>query len=264
MSSLSGRLRTDDENEAFSLEAARNASREEALRIIEEAEVIGVPWRQVLKQEILAEGMLQRFLGAPIRDLPLWRALSIIPNSLLHSWRVRDLVDRLCHEAAAESSRSARRELASLVESLSGPQARRTAEGSARAWHYRFAYDRILELHAVALAAERGGRSGAARAHEIVETTGCSRADSDWAVARLASPSRGHALDDAVRRAREEGFEIPVAASELQAFSRLKRYVSRHRPFRTRRPNARRNPAKPGRAARSGGDDLRKVRDDRP
>src|ERR1041385_5387794 len=96
------RIETMSSSKILSFEGTPRAEMPDALRLIEEAEVIGVPWRQVLKREILVEGMLQRFLGSPIRELPLWRALSIIPGSLFHSWRVRESVDRLCPEASAE------------------------------------------------------------------------------------------------------------------------------------------------------------------
>src|SRR5262249_29630582 len=126
------------------LEDEQAAAGADALRLIEDAEILGIPWRRILKREILAEGMLQRFLGSPIPDLPLWQALSVIPNSLFHSWRVRDLLDSLCHEAAAECSQSARRELAYLLECLSGPRARSMSERAVLSRHYRFAYDRAL------------------------------------------------------------------------------------------------------------------------
>lgn len=247
--------------EAF-FENERSPGRKaDALRLIDQAEALGVPWKQVLEREILAEGMLQRFLGAPIRDLPLWRALAVIPASLFHSWRVRETVDKLCHEASTEGSRAARKELATLIESVSGPHARRAARRIALSKHYRFAYDRILELQAVALAAEEARAPGFERVGEVREATGCSRADAEWAVARLTSPERTHALDSAVRRARDEGFEIPAAPSEIQAFARLKRFVSRHQPFSGRFSGRRRIPVSRTRGAAAAGDDLRENRD---
>jgi len=208
--------------------AGGEALRCEALRLVEEAENLGIPWRDVLKREIHAEGTLQRFLGDQVQDLPLWRALSIIPNSLFHSWRVRELIDRLCHEASAEKSRAARRELTSLLDCLSWPRARRVTEQMTLAKHYWFAYQRILELQTVALAAEECQSSGERCRMDVSESTGCSRRDAEWAVARLTSPSRSHALDDAVARVREEGFEIPGAATEIQAFTRLRRFLRSH------------------------------------
>ena len=257
MSALPGG-RGDKPFEGKSFHADERASRRaDALRLIEEAEALGVPWKQVLEREVLAEGMLQRFLGGPIRDLPLWRALAVIPASLFHSWRVRETVDRLCHEASTEGSRAARQELASLLESVCGPHARRAARRVALSKHYRFAYDRVLELQAVALAAEKGSAAGLPLVVEVREATGCSRSDAEWAVSRLTSPDRTHALDSAVRRAREEGFEIPPAASELQAFSRLKRFVSRHSPFAAPFSGRRRIPVSRGRGD-APRDDLRK------
>ena len=91
---------------------------------------------------------------------------------------------------------------------------------------------RILELQAVALAAERSPLCDEGCVAEICESTGAVRRDAEWAVGRLDSPKRTHALDDAVGHAREEGFEIPHASTELQAFSRLRRFVLRHRIFR--------------------------------
>jgi hypothetical protein len=48
--------------------------------------------------------------------------------------------------------------------------------------------------------------------------------------------------------AREEGFEIPHAATELQAFSRLRRFVLRHRIFR-RKPGRPRGKSRGSRKA---------------
>jgi hypothetical protein len=216
----------------------------EALRLIRQADALGIPWRRILTREISTEGMLQRFLGSEVKELPLWRALSIIPNSLFHSWRVRDLVDRLAWEASAQGSREARREIASLVECLSGPQAQRRTEELARVKHYWFAYQHVLELQAAALAAERSRVEEDERTAEICESTGATCRDAEWAVARLADPARSHALDDAVTHAREEGFEIPHAATELQAFSRLRRFVLRHRIFRQKASGRRGRPRK--------------------
>jgi hypothetical protein len=101
---------------------------------------------------------------------------------------------------------------------------------------------RILELQAAALASERSALRGEGCVVEVCESAGCVRRDAEWAVARLESPRRTHALDDAVTQAREEGFEIPHAATELQAFSRLRRFVLRHRIFRRKpgRPRGKR------------------------
>src|SRR5262249_34785844 len=128
-----------------------------------------------------------------------------------------------------------------------GPRAGRWTEEMARAKHYWFAYHRVLELQAVALAAERSHLSGEECVLEICESTGGVRRDAEWAVARRVAPERSHALDDAVSRAREEGFGIPQAGTELQAFARLRRFVLRHRIFRrggARGPGRPRGPAR--------------------
>jgi hypothetical protein len=213
----------------------------DALRLVAEAEALGIPWRRVLTQEILAEATLQRFLGPDIEELPLWRALCLIPNSLFHSWRIRNLVDRLSWEASAQGAAAARRELAALFESLTGPRARHLTSETSLAKHYWFAYQRILELQSVALAAERIGDDGVLRVCRVCEVTGCGRRDAEWAVARATSPGRSHALDDSMARAREEGFEIPPAETEIVAFSRLRRFVRRHRLLR--QPEAQKTPA---------------------
>lgn len=209
-------------------ESRRKGGNDEALRLIAEAEALGIPWRQVLKREILAEGMLQRFIGSDIVELSLWQAVSVIPNSLFHSWRVRDLLDRLFYEASAAGSRLARQELAWLLKSLSDPIAGRAGEEKMLVKHYVFAYQRILELQMVALAFERSTGDGKSPFSAVCEATACSRRDAEWAASCLSSPQRSCVLDDAVARAREEGFEIPHAETALEAFSRLRKLISRH------------------------------------
>ena len=46
--------------------------------------------------------------------------------------------------------------------------------------------------------------------------TACSRSDAEWAVRREDRPGRSHLLDDAMHKAREEGFEIPRFTSEAR------------------------------------------------
>jgi hypothetical protein len=213
-------------------ESGNGAPARDAFHEIDEAEALGIPWREILSREILAESTLQRFLGSEIRDLPLWRLVSILPGTLLHCWRTRELVDRLCWEASAEGSSAARREVAALLDYLTGKRARRVRE-EALARHYWFAYNRVLELQALALAAEKAAGPPASRVAALCGNTGAPRRDAEWAVARLTSPARTHALDDAMARAREEGFEIPRAPTEPRAFFLLRRFVSRHRLFKT-------------------------------
>jgi hypothetical protein len=213
--------------------------RRDSMELIAEAEALGVPWREILSREVLAEATLQRFLGAEIRDVPLWRLVSILPVTLLHCWRARDRIDRLCWEASTEGGRSARREVKALLNKLAGSRPRRAGERTMLARHYWFAYNRVLELQAVALAAERCRAASGDREEALCECTGAPRRDAAWAVARLTSPGRSYVLEDAMARAREEGFEIPRAESELKAFARLRRFVSRH-DLRVRRLRRRR------------------------
>jgi hypothetical protein len=237
MSSLAEILRTS--SDPLYSEAAPNALEPrppENLRLIDEAEILGIPWQEILSREILAESTLQRFLGTRPRDLPLWRVVSILPSTFLHSWRSRDLMDRLFWEACAEGSRAARRQVVELLECLIGKRARRVREGTVRARHYWFAYNRVLELHAIALAGERYSGPPETRVAVLCEAMGAPRRDVEWAFERLTSPDRPPALDDAMARAREEGFEIPLATTEIIAFARLRRFVSRHPVLRPSRP----------------------------
>ncbi len=210
------------------------------LRVIAEAEALGIPWQEILSREVFAEGTLQRFLGPQVDDLPFWRFVSILPHTLFDSWRVRHLVDRLCFEASAEGSSAARKELATLLDCLSGVRARSVSREATLAKHSWFAYHRVLELQGIAMAAERISEPRGRRVTAVCEATGASRRDGEWAVARLTSPDRSHALDDAMAQARQEGFEIPRAETEVRAFARLRRYVSRHPMFRERSASRRR------------------------
>jgi hypothetical protein len=224
--------------------APRESRPGDALRLIGEAEALGIPWKEILSREIQAESTLQRFLGTDMRDLPLWRVISILPNSLLHCWRARDLLDRVFWEASAEGSRAARREVTALVDCLTGRRSRRVRESMILARHYWFAYNRVLELQALALAAEKCAAPPESRAVALHESTGAPRRDIAWAIARITSPDRSYVLDDAMARAREEGFEIPRASTEPEAFLRLRRFVTRH-DFRPRRSRRVRRPTAP-------------------
>jgi hypothetical protein len=63
----------------------------------------------------------------------------------------------------------------------------------------------------------------------VATHTACSQADAEWAVRREDCPGRSHLLDDAMHKAREEGFEIPHFTSEARAFRKL-RSVARSSP----------------------------------
>jgi hypothetical protein len=110
-----------------------DAAREEpdALRLIAEADALGIPWRRVLTQEILAEGTLQRFLGPDIAELPgepvphPELALPFVEDQV--SWT--DLLGSLGARAAAAGAGC------HALPELTGPRARHlTSEGLAK--HY--------------------------------------------------------------------------------------------------------------------------------
>ena len=100
--------------------------------------------------------------------------------------------------------------------------------------HLSLALERVRELARAARAAERPRGERAERVARVVERTGCTEGDAAWAVERADAPGRTHAIDDAVRQARAEGFEIPAAASEFHAFLALRKLARRHRPVRPR------------------------------
>lgn len=63
------------------------------------------------------------------------------------------------------------------------------------------------------------------RIASVVEKTGCSTTDAEWGVRRADSRRKSHCLDDAMRRVRHEGFELPQGETEFRAFRRLRRFV---------------------------------------
>jgi hypothetical protein len=63
-------------------------------------------------------------------------------------------------------------------------------------------------------------------------------ADARRALTRADSSRRGHRLDDAMRRTRDEGFELPVGSSEVAAFRRLRDFVAAS-PYLARLANRR-------------------------
>jgi hypothetical protein len=89
--------------------------------------------------------------------------------------------------------------------------------------HLWFAYQRVLLLQRISRAAEKSRGDYGTRVAFVLEHTGCCVADAEWSVRRQCGPSKTHRLEDAMRQAREEGFELPAAESELKAFRRLQR-----------------------------------------
>ena len=205
------------------------------------AEAFGIPWERLLDAEIQAERALRGFVGEPDRDLPLWRFVSALPATALDSWRFRERLAALVRQARLTRSGADLRSVRQAVDELCG---RRNGADSQHilSLHLALAHERVRELARLARAAERcrGGRGE--RLSRIVARTGCTDADAAWALDRLETPGRTHAIDDAVRQAREEGFDIPAAESEFHAFLALRKLVRQHpvvRPRVARRRRAR-------------------------
>lgn len=203
------------------------------------AEALGIPWRRILESEIEAERALRQTLGPAAADEPLWRILCSLPASALDSWRVRERVNAMACEARAGRTPSAARGLMAVFDHLRGKRRGGQASADPMAGHLWLAYQRVQELVSAAAAAEKSRGDRADRVRTTVETSGCASADAEWAVARCESPGRGHRIDDAVARAREEGFEIPRAGTVFQSFVLLRKLARRCAPPR-RRPVAKR------------------------
>jgi hypothetical protein len=101
----------------------------------------------------------------------------------------------------------------------------------------------------VARAAERIRGERHERLARLTARTGCTVADAAWALERAETAGRTHAIDDAVRQARAEGFEIPAADSEFHAFLLLGKLVRRNRLARPRSSASPRRPRAAPRAA---------------
>jgi len=217
----------------------------EAAEQVAIAEALGIPWERLLDQEIDAERSLRRFLGEPVGELPMWRFLSALPGTALDSWRVREKLEAWIRDARLAHSPAALRALREALDEMCGKRDRGVSD-RALALHLRLAHERVRELARVARAAEKSRGDRAARLAAIVAKTGATEADALWALRRVESPDRTHAIDDAVRQAREEGFEIPRADSEFQAYvilrkrARRKPRARRAAPHRLAKPGARR------------------------
>ena len=202
--------------------------------LIAVARALGIPWERLIEAEIEAERKLRRFVGEPGSDLPLWRYLSALPTTTLDSWRVRERLAALLREARLTRSGAAVRSIREAIDELCGKRPGSVSDGDALASHLRQAHERVRELARVARAAERSRGDRAERLARVVGRTGCTGADAAWAIARAEAPGRAHAIDDAVRQARAEGFEIPVAESEFHSFLALRKLVRRTPPARRR------------------------------
>ena len=198
--------------------------------VLTEAEALGIPWRIIISKEIYAEKILRESVENLDEDWPLSCLFSLLPYSLLQSWRARERIHTLSWQARSERSRAAANGLRAVFLHLAGKRCPGEPFDFLLANHLGFAYERVLQLQRICRTAEKARGSRSDRIEAVTDKTHCSDSDAAWAVDRAAMRGRGHRLDDAMKRAREEGFELPVATSELVAFTRLKRFVQR-RPF---------------------------------
>ncbi|HEX4439479.1 MAG TPA: hypothetical protein VH854_05375 [Thermoanaerobaculia bacterium] len=186
--------------------------------ILERAEALGIPWERILGDEIRAERALRRYI-ADLDAFPLVAPLVVLSFSFLQSWRVRDRVQSLAGEARGISARKAVRQLRAVFQRLAG---RAPREREAFAEHLWFAYQRVLLLQRACHAAARSRGSLPERAAFVCERTRCGYDDAAWALCHEGSRRNGHRLDAAIRKARDEGFQIPRADTEARAFAQLR------------------------------------------
>jgi hypothetical protein len=212
---------------------------QEGLGLLGRASALGIPWQRLLRNEIAAEATMRAFFVELDGDWPLWAALAALPFCPLQSWRVRDRLEALSSEARSVGCPRAARQLRAVFRHLCGKTGA-SASAPALARHLWFAYQRVLVLQRIGRAAHRSRGSFDERAAFVLEKTACSRTDAEWAVRREERPDKSHLLDDAMQKARHEGFEIPHMTSEARAFRKL-RSVARSSPHLVLRAPALRN-----------------------
>jgi hypothetical protein len=200
---------------------------EDAVReLIRAAQELHIPWERLLRDEIAVEQVLRRHAGGVDAEMPLATALSLLPASFLKSWRVRDQIQNLSCEARGASFRGAVAQLREVFRRLIGKPESGRGLYSGHLW---LAYQRVLLLQRVCLAARKSEGTNAERIASICSRTRCSFDDAAWALCLEESPRPGHRLDEAVRKVRQEGFQIPREATEAKSFARLRR-VARAAP----------------------------------
>jgi hypothetical protein len=202
-----------------------NGEKSGAQDLVRQATDLGIPWERILAEEIRAERLLQLSLSDVTEDWPLWPAFWILPVSLLNSWRVRERIHTLAWEAGRRGCREATKQLRALHAHLSGRQNGRASDATLLARHLWFGYQRVLALMRISRLAAKLRGDPTHRIESVRKRAGCSLEDATWAVQRLIPPARGHSLDDAMRRTRDEGFELPEDESEVRAFRRLRSFV---------------------------------------
>jgi hypothetical protein len=207
-------------------------------RLLREAEALRIPWREILEAEIRAETLLLPLNGDLTDEPPLERLLALLPETALESWRVRDAIGELSWRARPGSGdgADARRQIRVLGDYLRG-RSSRADSATLRGRHLLLAYRRVRELLAIRRCASRSAGDGEERVAAVAARTRCTVADARWAVESEAA-ARASALDDAVRRAREEGFEIPRARSAAGTLLRMRDFLRRRGLLAPRRGSA--------------------------
>jgi hypothetical protein len=213
----------------------RSPPREPASEIIRRAEALSIPWERLLLDEIQAEQTLRRHAVDAGAEMPVSAALTILPSSFLNSWRVRDRILTLSCEARGAAFRKAVSELRMVIRRLIGQPGGGRAAFSGHLW---LAYQRVLLLQRVCRAARKSRGADSERLAFICSTTSCSFDDAAWAVCLEGSPRSGHRLDAAIRKARDEGFQIPRAPTEARSFSSLRRIIRGSPRSNARRPSS--------------------------
>ncbi len=206
----------------------------DAGRLLREAEELSIPWRDILEAEIRAERVLRPFVdGTP--DPPLERLLALLPATALESWRIRGAIERLSWLArpGSENGLEARRELRTLAAYLRGRCPKMPAE-ALLADHFLLAYRRVQELVSILRRASMCRGTEEERVARVETITGCGAGDARWA-AGAEIGKHAHRLDEAIRRARAEGFEFPPGRTEPEAFLRMREHL-RRRALLPRKP----------------------------
>ena len=186
------------------------------------AATLGIPWKQILVEEIAAEERLRRYVADVEKEIPLPLVLRLLQSCFLRSWRVREQIEGFACEARTSSSAEAVKQLRVVFYGLIG---RSEGDKVAFAQHLWFAYQRILLLQRIRRAAAKSRGDLPERLAFICSSALCSYDDALWALLEEDSPRRGHRLDEAVRKVREEGFRIPMAKTAARSVARLQRIV---------------------------------------
>ena len=185
------------------------------------AEMLGIPWRRLLAQEIEAEQRLRTYLPDLPAECPLEAALEILSAEAARSWRVRDQLETLAWQARA-SVRGADKKMRAVLLGIGGASESRAAAVGRRCGA---AYGRILLLQRARRAAARRPRDHGGKARVRLLDGLLQLEDAAWALREGQVPRRGRRMEAAVRKVREEGFLTPRAASEARSLSQLRRIV---------------------------------------